>query len=483
MRPATTVFLSATLLAASASAQTRESPNMLPPSPFDPQAAPQRLTPPTPPPWDQPLSVSGVDVLSPEHTQTTAAPEGPRMRELEHRIAQLEREMRNREPTPWVEWLVPSLLLQPQLIWNFYNAAASPNASSGALPPGIGSNDVTATPAGTTNPDFFRLRRARLKLDFLPSEYARFVFEIEPVPRDPSVPGSATIARQIEAIARLPLSRRMIVEIGAGSFEVPFGNEWREHHGDRSFIERSYFQRNMLPGDFDLGLRAAMLMTKKVDLQLALINGRTFGELDHGANLDLNRPKDGTLSLDVTLGDFEFGTSGYVGEGALVDAVNLRFKQYTRYAWDANLGAHIRTRLGETRAFGEFVVGNNMDRGIIDPGNLPAIPLDLTQSVVDRTEVGALVRLDQDLGRFFTLGARWDYYSPDVNLANDARHTLGAVLAVHIVPEMQKILEPIGPRIQAMLEYAHAIDTIRPSGPAGDTKQIDTLSFVLQGRL
>ncbi len=128
------------------------------------------------------------------------------MRELEQRVDELERERREKPEVPhWVDWLKPSLLLQPQLIWNFYNAAASPNASNGLLPPGVGSNDVTATPnGGTTNPDFFRLRRARLKLDFLPSEYARFVFEIDPIPRDPTIPGSGTIAREIEAIARFP---------------------------------------------------------------------------------------------------------------------------------------------------------------------------------------------------------------------------------------------------------------------------------------
>jgi hypothetical protein len=43
--------------------------------------------------------------------------------------------------------------------------------------------------------------------------------------------------------------------------------------------------------------------------------------------------------------------------------------------------------------------------------------------------------------------------------------------------------ERIVPRVQVMLEYDHAIDTIRPSGPEGQTKQIEMLSLVLQGRL
>ncbi len=474
---------------------SEESKAMLPPSPFDAGAKPQKLAPPPPPPWDEPLSTSGTDLASPKPEPSAASPmprehmmEMARMRELERRVELLEREKRDsREPTPWVEWLKPYLLLQPQLVWNFYNAAASPNAQGGLLPPGIGSNDVTATPNGsTTNPDFFRLRRARLRLDFMPTEYARFVLEFEPMPRDPTIPGSGTIARQIEAIARAPVSTKLAFEVGAGSFEVPFGAEWREPHGDRPFIERSYFQQNLFPGDFDLGLHASAFVARHFEAELALINGRTFGELDQGGKLDLNRPKDGVAALRFRLGGLSLGVSGYAGEGQLVDATNLRFKQYDRLAIDGDVAyAHPislgRRRLGLFRAFAELVYGENMDRGVLDPGNLPLIPADLTQDVQARDELGALVRVDQELGRFFLLGVRYDYYSPDVNLANDGRHTIGAVLAIR--PFQPAEWQGMHPGVQFDFEYDHAVDTIRASGPAGAAKEIDTLSFVLQGRL
>jgi hypothetical protein len=322
-----------------------------------------------------------------------------------------------------------------------------------------------------------------LKLDFLPSEYARLVLEIEPVPRDPTVPGSATIARQIEAIARFPVSHALAFEVGAGSFEVPFGGEWREHHGDRPFIERSYFQQNMFPGDFDLGAHVDM-KARHVDVELAVVNGRTFGELDHGGNLDLNRPKDGVATARFKLGGFEAGVSGYVGEGQLVDATNLRFKQFNRFAADLDLAfRHKFTRVGTFRASAELVYGANMDRGVLAAGNLPVMPADLSQDVADRDELGALVRVEQDLGRLFALGVRYDYYSPDVNLSNDGRHTLGVVGVLRILRDVQVWNERIEPRVQVMVEYDHAFDTIRPSGPEGATKQIDTLSLVLQGRL
>jgi hypothetical protein len=470
-----------------ARAQSREAHDMLPPSPFDSQS-PERLTAPPPPPWDEPLSMSGTDVVVPTPQAVVAPQSSARLRDLERRIAELERQRGTESHVPqWVEWLHPSLLLQPQVIWNFYNAAASPNAQNGVLPPGVGSNDVTATSSGnTTNPDFFRLRRARLKLDFVPSDYARFVFEIEPIPKDPTIPGSGTIARQIEALTHLPISRQVAVEFGGGSFEVPFGGEWREAHGDRPFIERSYFQQNVFPGDFDLGFHATLDAGRHVALEIATVNGQTFGELDHGGNLDLNRAKDAVSTLRFTFRGVELGLSGYAGVGQLVDAANLTFKQYTRLALDTDVYVSHPTRFGMTRVFAELFFGSNMDRGVLAPGNLPVIPLDLTQDVSDRNELGGLVRIDQDLGRYFTLGARYDYYNADVSLDNDARHTISGVLALRLIPEMQTHalgFYDLNPRVQVMLEYDHAIDTIRASGPQPDTKEIDTLSFVLQGRL
>lgn len=453
------------------------------------RAEPQKLTPPPPPPWDEPLSTSGTDLVAPAPPppDATSARDRSRealakVRELEQRVRELEAE--RREPTPWVRWLRPSLLLQPQLVWHFYNAAASPNAQNGVLPPGIGGNDVTALPNGnTTNSNFLRLRRARLKLDFVPNEFSRFVLEIEPVPRDPTVPGSGTIAREIEAIARLPLTERFGFELGAGSFEVPFGGEWREAHGDRPFIERSWFQQNIFPGDFDLGIHGDLYVSGHLKVRAALLNGRTFGELDSGGGLDLNRPKDGALNLHFKLGGLTLGQSAYLGEGQLVDAKNLRFKQYLRVAYDADAAYRVDVRkLGAFTAMGELFLGQNMDRGVLEPGNLPVMPVDLTQDVQNRAELGAYVRVQQELGRFVLVAARWDYYSPDLGLADDTRNTVSGVLAFQPY-RVTREYYGLHPSIQFDLEYDHAWDTIRPSGPAGATKEIDTLSFVLQGRL
>jgi hypothetical protein len=91
------------------------------------------------------------------------------------------------------------------------------------------------------------------------------------------------------------------------------------------------------------------------------------------------------------------------------------------------------------------------------------------------------------LGKWFTFGVRYDYYNADVNLAGDDRHTYGAVFALKLVRDDQGPAifgnERIVPRVQLDFEYDHASDRMRASGPEPATKEIDTLSLVLQGRL
>ena len=112
-----------------------------------------------------------------------------RLTELEQRLAEFE-EVDRREHEQergwwgWTRKLKLSGYLQPQLLWQWFDSSASPNLFGGQLPPGIGSNSVIAkgdslyangsgnnAPALTTNPDYFRLRRARLKVEFAPNEF------------------------------------------------------------------------------------------------------------------------------------------------------------------------------------------------------------------------------------------------------------------------------------------------------------------------
>ena len=80
-------------------------------------------------------------------------------------------------------------------------------------------------------------------------------------------------------------------------------------------------------------------------------------------------------------------------------------------------------------------------------------------------------------------GAEERFLAEVADGVRDARREDVVVGAVRLLRDVHVWEERIVPRVQVNLEYDHAIDTIRPSGPQGATKEIDTLSLVLQGRL
>lgn len=382
----------------------------------------------------------------------------------------------------WLRMLRISGYVQPQLLWQWFNAAASPNAISGALPPGVNANDVVANPAGssipTTNQDYFRLRRARLKVEFTPIESARFVFEIDPTAAGGQVGGTGTVAREVEAEGIARWTDHIASEFGAGIFKIPFGFEVLQNDADRPFIERSWGERNMTPGEFDTGARAyTTFFDGRLLFQVALINGNMEGEKTFSLLPDLNKGKDIVGRLSYNFGPFDAGVSGYYGEGQLVSATALQFKQYPRGAGNLELALHhvFAKPLGETRVFAEGTIATNMDRGVnyTTPGvGLPSLPVDvLTTSVTSLHEWSAWGRLEQDLTRWFTLGLRFDYYTPDDAKAKNGRATYAVVGAVHFTRWLQY-----------MLEYDHSIDNVRPLGAPAPGKLIDVLSNVLQAR-
>jgi hypothetical protein len=451
MRQGLPVLLASVLLSSVATAQTDPAPAPLPPLlPATGDVAATAPPPPAPPPDDA------------------------RIRELEARLAELEKKQEGLKLPDWLSSVTITGFVQPQLFMNQYNAAASPNATGGLLPPGVGANDVTAKANGdTTNTNFFRMRRARAKIIFTPSEYARFMVELEPLAAGGSIPGSGTVGRNVEAQAMAPLGRDAKLTFGAGLFKVPFNFETPQADPDRPFIERSFMQRNMIPAEFDTGIHADFQWKKKVTVIASVLNGHTIAEQDFAVVPDLNRAKDLTLRAVYDFGAGNVGLSGYWGRGQVVDGQKLRFKQFPRWALggEASLQHVFAKPLGNTAAYAEIVYAHNLDRGVVSAANLPKIPDDINADVVDKEELGAFVRVEQEVGKVFLVGLRWDWYTPDLNVAESGRHTLGGVFVVRMTKGLQ-----------AMLEYDHAMDTIHTAG-AAPMRLIDTVSCVLQARL
>lgn len=457
--------------------------------------SPSAPPPPPPPPWTGPstpiLSTSGSTLLpdSPPPARPVAPPppagmtaeeratfEG-RIRELEARIAASEAILLSNPELAWLRRFHLSGFIQPQILIQSYNTAASPNLIKGALPAGIGANDTIAKSNGTTtNGDYFRLRRARLRTEFMPTDGTRIVFEIDPTPAGGQIGGTGTIARTIEAQGSARWSEHLTTEFAMGVFKLPFGYEVLQSDADRPFIERSWGEQNLTPGEFDTGARA---YTKWSDagqsavFQIAVVNGQTEGEPTFSLDPDLNQGKDLVGRVNLALVEWlDFGGSGYFGVGQEVNAAALRFKQFNRWAANGEVGIHaFYPGLGNTKMYAEITFAQNLDRGVHYAFALPAVPANINAPVVSLDERNLWARIEQDLTHWVTLGVRWDEYTPDTSQSNDARDTFGVVGVVHY-----------NDWLQTMLEYDHAIDHVHAAGTVATDQQIEMGSGVLQAR-
>lgn len=464
--------------------------------------------PPPPPSWNESTSLTGTQLvpISTGAPAAVAVPAtaavAPPSTDLERRVEALETRLDAANSLlkdyegelRWLRMLKISGYLQPQLLLQFYNASGSPNVtSSGTLPLRIGANDTTTMPVtalnnveSTTNGDYFRFRRARLRVEFQPVDSARFVFEIDPTPTGGPTPGSGTIARTIEAQGIAHWTSHITTEFAMGIFKIPFGYEILQNDADRPFIERSWGERNMTPGEFDTGARAyTTFFDGALTFQAAVINGNMEGEKTFTILPDLNKGKDVLGRVNYDFGSFDVGASGYYGQGELVSETLLAFKQYPRGAGNLEARLH-RTffkELGETKVYLEGTVATNMDRGVYYESGigLPALPVQVvTQNVADLHELSVWARAEQDFTRWFTLGLRFDYYNPNdtvcgmVNTCSSlksARATYAAVGAVHFTRWLQ-----------FMLEYDHSIDNVHAVTSPAPSKLIDMVSSVLQVR-
>lgn len=455
----------------------RSEPVVDPTSGPDPFRTPNRAA--QAPAWaEAPVSASGTQLVPPAANQAAPADADAeaRARRLEARVAVLEAESAKRaQKLEWLERVKIEGLVQPQLVWQWFDAAASPNLGiDGRLPAGISANDIIARPDGTTtNPNFFRVRRARLRTELSPTDFARLVVEI-----DPSGVAAAgglrtgVLARTVEAVGIVPWSKDVKTEFGAGIFRVPFGREILQPDHDVPFVERSWVENNLFPGELDTGLRAyTSALRDKLALQLALVNGATLAEPNFLSVPDLNRGKDLVGRVNYDFGPFDVGVSGDVGAGQRIDPEALRFKNFSRWGVNFEAGFHytLFRPLGRTRAFAELTLAQNLDRGLRYAFALPTIPFDIRADVLDKSQRGLFVRLEQDFSEWFTLGLRYDMYTPDTTIQNNARDTYAVVGAVNFTRGLR-----------LLLEFDYAIDNVHAEGAPPPSRSIATLSSVLQ---
>lgn len=424
----------------------------------------------------EPVSTSGTALVPLEPARDEAPTEGAtaprcggecaRIRALEERVRALE------ERESFLRSFRLTGFVQPQLVVPIYAGAASPNATSGALPEGVSSNDVTALPDGsTTNGTMFRLRRTRLRLAF-EKPYMRAVVQAELVPGLSGTPDGATLIRDAEATALARLSRGARLEVGSGLFMVPFGYEPTESSRQRLFIERAWGWNQMLPGVRDMGVRASLTAyRRRLQVDAAVINGVTVGQGHFLPQPDRNRAKDVVVRVRYGGRVVDGSLSGYVGTGEVVDPALLAVKHVPRRAFGLAIVLHhpFVRRLGETRVVGELVVGTNMDRGLQYGFAVPVVPPGFFGDVRDLHQRLANLRVEQELGRRVTAGARYDSYTPDSSIKNNGRDQYSILAALHL-----------GPHLRLMSEATYAIDNAHARGATAPSKHSVVFSEVLQ---
>ena len=440
---------------------------------------------PIPPPaYGTPVSTSGSDVVPPAPLLPVAPTEGgpavdplgsaERRRQVDARLAVDEARLKTLEDdlSP-LRHLKVQGYVQLQYRLQSFNAAASPNLINGSLPAGISSNDTIAKPDGaTTNTSLFRLRRTRLRTIY-ETDILRVFLQVDLLPAGGPTATQGTIARNAEVTGIAHWTNDLKTEVTGGLFMVPFLRETTEISLYRPWIERTFTSQSLFPNERDLGVHAKTIYGKDlVSLDLGILNGQRLGESKFVLQPDLNGAKDFFAMAAVEKGPVAASLSGYLGRGQLVDPVAIRVKNYGRLA--ANLFAMFRKtfseKLGETKLLGELMFGRNMDTGVISPFALPVIPASFTDGVKDLDERALYVRLDQEITKWGIAGFRFETYTSDSSVKNNARDTYGFMAGARF----SKLLRLIS-------EVSYAIDNLHPEGAPAPSKHIFTYTTWLQG--
>lgn len=288
------------------------------------------------------------------------------------------------------------------------------------------------------NQDRALIRRMRLRLagDW---DYAAGLVEIDAN----TIDGPSVGLRQAEASLqyRMAKGERPLVQASIGLLNPPFGYELVEWPRNRTFMERSLASRSFWPGETDLGVRISGGLGF-LHWSFAAMNGEPLDERTPFPARDPNAAKDVVFRFatesepqgDLVIAGgvsalrgkgFHPGTSATkervewhdANEDGVVQGVELTgipalgavpSLNFERWAFGADAQAMYRTGLGVTTLYGELVVAQNMDRGLVisDP----------IATGIDARQLGGYVALLQEITPYGVAGFRVDYYDPNADV-------------------------------------------------------------------
>lgn len=365
--------------------------------------------------------------------------------------------------------LAVTLLLQPQFLSTFWNQAGSPNVVEGTLPSGVGPNSVRARADGaTTNTTLFRLRRTRVKLVGEMTPYMRGLIEIDVFP----VGTGNIFVRNVLATGIAHWGEGVTTDFSAGSFKVPLTSELLQQSGRRPFLERSLVSVAFFPAERDMGAWAQTVVHKKLTIDTAIVNGRTFGEASTGFLPDYNRGKDVVARFLYDFGPAEVGGGWYVGSGSL-NAPDGNVVAYRRGALSAEAALHhvLVPALGTTALYTQVTYGQNMDRGVRYAFALPTLPTVPGGDIETKRQLGYWARIEQDVGTRLLLGFRHEVYSNDLALRDNVAQAFGGLASIQF-----------SKGLALRQEYVFGVDHSHAEGQEAPHRVSHTLSTWLQAR-
>jgi hypothetical protein len=293
---------------------------------------------------------------------------------------------------------------------------------------------------GLLNQDRFLVRRARLVLK---RAWEFSSLEVELDENSTSGPAFGLYRAEASLFYRGPneASKPPVLQLTVGAFKLPFGFELPESSSQRWFAERTQLSRALWPSEIDVGARLSGSLSA-FRYALAVTNGEPLGEKSGFQLQDPNANKDVTLNVGVkaspvegfeisggvsalTGKGFHAGTgltkavvgwrdineNGLIDSGELVGAAaqaETPSKNFERFAIGADLELTLKTALGASMLYGEFIAAKNLDRGffVADPIAAPQ---------VDLRELGFYVGFLQNITQYAVVGVRGEYYDPNAD--------------------------------------------------------------------
>jgi hypothetical protein len=290
----------------------------------------------------------------------------------------------------------------------------------------------------TLNQNRFSIKRARVSM-LGEWDYAALALELDANTTN----GPQVDLRKAEASLqyRPDRSKPPIVIGTLGLFDAPFGYELVESPRTRWFMERTVASRAFYPAEPDLGVRIAGALGF-FRWTIAAQNGEPLGEASPFVLQDPNDAKDvifrfgfddlplqdlhvagdvsalrgrgfhaGNLAAGSSLQWQDYNQDGTVNPPELVGVVaqsGTPSQSFDRWAVGADLRVHFRSFLGVTKVYGEFVLAQNLDRGLYTA--------DPVAAGLDQRELGFYAAAIQEITRYGVVGLRYDFYDPNSNV-------------------------------------------------------------------